>query len=173
MTGVELTSVLAILVALIGATIDTRTGHIPNWLTIPALASAPFVAFVQHDARAALVSVAGALLCALGPLLFFFRGGLGGGDVKLLAALGALLGPTLGISAEYYGFLAAALFVPARLAWQGRLLATLADTARLLANPLRPKAARAPMPEGLRMRLRLGPAFCAGTIVAIALARIS
>ena len=37
------------------------------------------------------------------------------------------LGHSLGIEAELFGFIAAALYAPARLAYEGKLLRTLAD----------------------------------------------
>lgn len=174
MLGVE---GLALTVSLVAAAVDARTGHVPNWLTLGGLASAPLVHFAlessAHGGRAGLtaagLSLLGALICGLGPLVAFLRGGLGGGDVKLLAALGALLGPRLGLDAEFYGFVLGALYVPAKLAWQGRLLETTKGALRMVANPLRPKHARAEAPESLKMRVRLGPAICAGTVAAIAL----
>jgi prepilin peptidase CpaA len=172
---------VAVVVVLASAAIDARTGHIPNWVTIPPLLAAPLATFgvhaVDHGAalavRPALMSLLGAFVCAIGPFVVFARGGLGGGDVKLLAAVGALLGPRLGIDAEFYGFVVGALYVPAKLAWHGRLFATLAAVARVVINPLRRKdAPRAVMPDSLRMRIRLGPALCTGTLFAILLARI-
>lgn len=178
MLGVGLTLGLGISVSVVGAAIDARTGHVPNWLTLGALSVAPPVAFAlqasAHGVRAGLVaagmSLLGALVCGLGPLVAFLKGGMGGGDVKLLAAIGALLGFRLGLDAEFYGFVIGALYVPAKLAWDGRLFATVTGGLRALLNPLRNKQARTEVPEGLRMRVRLGPAICAGTLAAVVLA---
>lgn len=180
MLGIGLSVGLGLSVAVVGAAVDARTGRVPNWLTLGALLSAPLVAFAlqasAEGARAGLVaaamSVLGAVVCGLGPLVAYAKGGLGGGDVKLLAAIGALLGFRLGLDAEFYGFVIGALYVPAKLAWQGRLLATVAGGLRALVNPLRRKEERAEVPEGLRMRVRLGPAICAGTLAALVLSRM-
>ena len=177
MLGIGLTLGLGVSVAVVGAAIDARTGHVPNWLTLGALLSAPPVAFAlecsAHGVRAGLgaagLSLLGALICGIGPLVAFIKGGMGGGDVKLLAAIGALLGFRLGLDAEFYGFVIGALYVPAKLAWQGRLFATVTGGLRTLMNPLRAKDKRVAAPDGLRMRVRLGPAICAGTIAAVAL----
>lgn len=180
MTGVGLSAV-GLGVAVVGAAIDARTGRVPNWLTLGALVTAPAVAFVLQartgdvsaGLSAAAMSVLGAVICGLGPLVAFLKGGLGGGDVKLLAAIGALLGFRLGLDAEFYGFVVGALYVPAKLAWQGRLFATVVGGLRALANPFRRKATRSDVPEGLKMRVRLGPAICVGTILALVLAQVS
>jgi prepilin peptidase CpaA len=174
MIGMGLTFGLAVSVSAIGAFVDARTGRIPNLLTLGALAGAPVVAFAletsAHGARAGLtaagMSLLGAILCGFGPFIGFVKGAIGGGDVKLFAALGALLGPRLGLDAEFYGFLFGALYVPAKLAWNGQLCAALAGMARNFTNVFRPKAARVPPPEVLKMRIRLGPAICLGTIAA-------
>jgi prepilin peptidase CpaA len=178
MLGVGLTLGLGISVAVVGAAIDARTGHVPNWLTGGALAAAPAMSFAlegsAHGMHAGLVaaglSLLGAAICGLGPFVAFVKGGLGGGDVKLLAALGAILGPRIGLDAEFYGFVIGALYVPAKLAWQGRLFSTAAGTLNMFLNPLRPKDGRAPMPDALKMKIRLGPAICVGTLAAIAAA---
>jgi len=72
---------------------DLNCRRIPNWITVPAI----LVAWVYHGAEYGPVqgiaqSTAGlALGCAL-LILPFAMGGMGGGDVKLLGALGAWLG---------------------------------------------------------------------------------
>lgn len=71
----------ALAIAVCAAWFDWRARRIPNWLTLTALAIA--IAIGGLDA------IAGAILCASIPLVLWSRGVLGGGDVKLLAALGA------------------------------------------------------------------------------------
>jgi prepilin peptidase CpaA len=172
---------LGIAVAFVGAVSDLRTGHIPNWLTLGALAAAPPVTFAleasAHGTRAGLVaaglSLVGAIVCGLPPLFAFLKGSMGGGDVKLLAALGALLGPRLGLDAEFYAFVLGAIYVPGRLAWEGKLLASLVSLGRSAWGRFRPKAERTAAPATDRMQIRLGPAICGGTIVAAALASLA
>ncbi|MDX1943887.1 MAG: A24 family peptidase [Pirellulaceae bacterium] len=88
----------AFLVALyitIAAVVDYRTKKIPNWLTVPAaLLGLAFNAFAPHG----LGPVTALLGFAVGfglLLLPWILGGGGMGDVKMLAALGAWLGPIL------------------------------------------------------------------------------
>ena len=174
-------TLFAFATAATGAAVDYRTGHIPNWITLGSLAAAPLLWFGAVSASEGFgpglsalgTSLLGALACGIGPLFMFWRGGLGGGDVKLFAALGALLGPRLGLNAEMFSFVAMTLFFPGKLAWEGKLLRVLWGTLRLALNPFVSASARRPAPEELRTRLRLGPAIFAGTLVAIAAAHRS
>jgi prepilin peptidase CpaA len=87
--------------------------------------------------------------------------------VKLFAALGAILGPMLGLEVQMYTFAAAAIVVPLRLAWQGRLLATLWRSFALVASRFFPSLRRVPANEEALSWVRLGPAIFAGTVLAL------
>jgi prepilin peptidase CpaA len=83
---------------------DVRTRRIPNVVTLGAAAAGVLYAAVADGGGGLLWSLAG---WATGLVLFlplFALGGLGGGDVKLLAAFGAWLGP---VGALWAGFSAA------------------------------------------------------------------
>lgn len=97
---------LAVAVAGVGAVIDLRTRRIPNLLTFGG-AAAGFAYFAWMSGVAGLgISVGG---WAAGVALFlpiFVLGGMGGGDVKLLGAVGAWLGPTGVLYCALYSVLA-------------------------------------------------------------------
>lgn len=170
----------ALAAALTAAVTDHRTGHIPNWLTLGSLGAAPLLwlgaGLAEGGLRGGLsalgLSLAGLVVCSVGPIILFWRKGLGGGDVKIFAALGAILGPKVGINAELYAFVLGALFVPARLAWNGRFFRVAIGWARSLANPVLPEARRVAPPPELATRIRLGPAIFAGAAFASALAHL-
>ncbi len=87
-------SIFALTVAVLACICDLRCRRIPNLLTF----GAALLAFVAHvivgGAAGITVSAAGWLLGIALFFPFFALGGLGAGDVKLLGALGAWLGPS-------------------------------------------------------------------------------
>src|SRR5207302_1599656 len=82
----------AVLVALVGAVTDVRSARIPNRLTYTALLAA-------LPLRTALLGLSGLKSGAIGMLvagglflLLYMLGAMGGGDMKLMAAVGAWVG---------------------------------------------------------------------------------
>jgi leader peptidase (prepilin peptidase)/N-methyltransferase len=75
------------------ALVDYKTMLIPDWIVLLILAGGIILAFFQPDVSW-LERVSGMLSAGLILFLiaFFSKGGLGGGDVKLMAAAGFLLG---------------------------------------------------------------------------------
>ncbi len=106
MTMTQALNIVAAAVVLIAARTDLRTRLIPNALTLGSMALGlgvhalwPAVADGWSAAGHGLVqSLAGAAICGLPPLLLFARGEMGGGDVKLFAAIGALCGSHVGLA---------------------------------------------------------------------------
>jgi prepilin peptidase CpaA len=167
---------VAIAVAAISAIFDWRRGEIPNWLTLPAIAIAP----VLHVARFLVAkepletalyegafSLSGAVLTAIVPLILFRKSAIGGGDVKLFIALGALFEPVLGIEAQMYGFFAGAILAPARLAYEGKLLSTIKNAFEIGANLFLPKSKQRSVDATTLSWFRLGPAVFLGVALTV------
>lgn len=162
-------------ISAVAAVTDARTGRIPNWLTVPPLVIGPLVwglsgglvvpkhAPIAGTLVGSLVSV---LVCAL-PALFLWKGrAMGGGDVKLLAALGALGLWHFGLEAFGASCVALLLFALGRLAWEGKLFRVLGNAFFLMVNPVLPrKYKREIQPETLT-KMRFGPAIFVGTTLA-------
>jgi prepilin peptidase CpaA len=165
----------AVAVSAIAAVVDYRTGLIPNWLTlggvVAGLVGHLIYGWATQDLRAGLIegafAVAGMVFCSIAPVILYVKGGMGGGDLKLYAAIGALCQPMLGIEAQMYSMIIAAIAAPARLAYQGKLFRVLGRSFTLLLNPLRPAEKRREVPAEAMTWFRLGPAIFGGTVVTL------
>jgi prepilin peptidase CpaA len=83
----------AILLALVAAVWDLKSRRIPNVLTFGGALAAVIVNAYVGGLSGGAWSVVGWIVGVAFFLPFFALGGMGAGDVKLLAALGAWLGP--------------------------------------------------------------------------------
>lgn len=158
----------ALACAAAGAVSDLRSRRIPNWLTGPSV----LVGLVFHLgfqgwmglATAALAGVIGGGIF----LVFYLGGGMGAGDVKLMAAVSVLAG--LGHVGEIViatALLGGAFAVVLALS-QGQLRKLLANTVTLMLH--HGKAGCTPHPEmnlanPLTLRLPYGVAIAAGAAV--------
>ena len=94
---------------------DVRERRIPNALTVTGLGLAIVLRLLEGP-EALLAGVAGLVLAVFVALPLVALGGLGGGDAKLLAAVGAFLGPiqllvALAITALAGGIMAVVLAI--------------------------------------------------------------
>jgi prepilin peptidase CpaA len=85
--------VAAVFIAIAAAACDLRTRRIPNLLTFGAAATGLVFHLISAGFAGLAHGTAGWFVGALVFALPFALRGLGGGDVKLLAALGAWIGP--------------------------------------------------------------------------------
>jgi prepilin peptidase CpaA len=163
----------AVVTAAIAAWVDWRTGFIPNWLTMSLFGLGPlahvFYTLIHTGNRVdagrdGAYAVLAALACAVIPMGLYQANGLGGGDMKLFIAIGALLPALGGLEAELWSFCAAALIAPVRLAWEGRLFQTVGNAAYILANPFLPKDRRRELDRETVSWFRMGPAILLGTV---------
>jgi prepilin peptidase CpaA len=84
---------IAILVGLAATIDDLARGHISNWIPALALAGGLGWQMGQNGWMGGLYALGGAAVGFAVFLIFYLLGGMGGGDVKLMAGFGALLGP--------------------------------------------------------------------------------
>jgi len=69
---------LALLMAGIGALTDYRTGHIPNWLTLPPIIIAPIAYGLAFGWDAFMGVSVGIIICGLVPVIMFYMNGMAG-----------------------------------------------------------------------------------------------
>jgi prepilin peptidase CpaA len=82
----------AIACALIACVFDVKSRRIPNFITFPAFLIGISMHLVLDGWRGLLTSLAAGVICGLVFLVFFIAGGMGAGDVKLIAAVGCIAG---------------------------------------------------------------------------------
>lgn len=127
---------------------DVRWRKIYNWTTYPGILLAIGLSLVCSLAgRSAATGSANAwevippsdsllgLLACGGAMLVcyvFFPGGVGGGDVKLLAMVGAFLGVMVGLEVMLWTFVLAACMALIVLVWKYGLVALMARSLRFL-----------------------------------------
>jgi prepilin peptidase CpaA len=104
---------------------DLKWRRVPNWLSLPALAAG----LVLHLATGGGKGLAAALLMTAicGGIFFalYWLGGMGAGDVKLMAAVAALASFPTALYAMVYTAVAGGLIAVALLIARGRLAGTL------------------------------------------------
>ncbi|MEZ6066602.1 MAG: A24 family peptidase [Planctomycetaceae bacterium] len=113
-----LATLVVLLFVAVAAWTDARTNMIYNWTTYPGILLGVVVNACERGSAGASDSLAGLVVCGGVILFVFLFGGTGGGDVKLIAMLGAGLGMYDGIEAMLWTFVVGAVFAVAALIWQ-------------------------------------------------------
>lgn len=109
------------LALVVAAVTDVRDGRIPNWLTVSLAVFGMGVQSWQHGWDGFLFSLGG-LGMGLACLMFFYiKGGMGAGDVKLLGAIGTILGPSQVVFAFVFAAMLGGVYSLALLSNQGGL----------------------------------------------------
>jgi prepilin peptidase CpaA len=112
--------VTAILVE--AAIIDGRQLRVPNWLTFHFVIGGLAFAGWSGGSQALLFSLAGAVVGLVSLLPLYAIGGMGAGDVKLMAGLGAWMGPSLTLGAFVATALVGGLLGLAMIVASGELI---------------------------------------------------
>jgi prepilin peptidase CpaA len=108
---------LALSLGCVAAIEDLRRRNIPNWVNVGALCATLLYQTLSRGAAGLMIAAAGTAIGFSIFLLFYVLGGMGGGDIKLMAAFGALLGPSGILRAALLTALIGALLAAAVLAW--------------------------------------------------------
>ncbi|MBS3733916.1 MAG: prepilin peptidase [Phycisphaerae bacterium] len=163
-------AVAAVVAGSAGVT-DVRSGRIYNVVTYPGIA----VGLIGHTLAGQLgggdygLGLLGALTgAALGAtmLLAWLAGGIGGGDAKLMIAIGALTGWQFALGTMFWGFLAAAVMAVGVMLHRGILRSTLARLGRYVYVSLTPHKAADPTTDE-SPKIPLGLALLIGWVVTL------
>ncbi len=171
----------------IASVTDARTHTVHNWTVYPGILFALTISIVATVAGRDLIQGTAAdvawfgtpdVWTALGGFLscgsimlvcyVFFPGGLGGGDVKLLAMVGAFLGTGQGLEVMLWTFVLGGCFGLCILVWQVGVFQLLARLARRMRSVM---TARSWLPltdderKPLQVRLFLSPAALAAVVI--------
>jgi prepilin peptidase CpaA len=92
--------------------------HIANWIPVAALAGGFGWQIGRYGWQGAFWALAGAVAGFLVFLVFYLLGGMGGGDVKLMAGFGALLGTNRLLEAALWTAGVGGVFAVGALAWK-------------------------------------------------------
>ncbi|WP_037093082.1 A24 family peptidase [Rhizobium leguminosarum] len=92
LTMMPAAAALAVACAMTAAVLDHRQGHIPNAVTYPCLLAGFMLAAVGGGLAGIGLAFAGLVAAGMIFIIAFAAGSCGGGDVKLMAALGTILG---------------------------------------------------------------------------------
>jgi len=118
--------------ALIGAATDIKSRRIPNILTGPSLLAGLLLHLSLDGWHGLLSSFGAALFCGAVFLIFHLAGGMGAGDVKLMAAVGCFAGLSSLFTLMISTVIAGAVFALAVAIYNGRLRETLRNVGALL-----------------------------------------
>jgi prepilin peptidase CpaA len=142
----ELLQGCAVSIASLAAVTDVWSRRIPNWLTFGTLLLGVLLNTWLRGLDGMASSLAGAVLGIALLLPFYAMGGIGAGDVKLVGALGAVLGPQALVSVALYGALAGGAMSLLILLKNGRLRLALTG---VLTRRQAPQRTRATAPYGV------------------------
>ena len=150
--------------SLVATVVDIRTRRIPNDLTATMAGLGLGLAATGISGVPLWASIAGFAVGLALMLPGHLLGATGAGDVKLMGAVGAIVGPATVVSAFLFTAVAGGVLAVVVAARRRRLKATLAGTGRLLSGPgeVREEIRSATAAS----RFAYGPAIAVGSVLA-------
>jgi prepilin peptidase CpaA len=153
---------------IIAALVDLKTRRIPNELTAAMTGIGFGLGASAQGEVSMLASLAGFALGLMFMMPGYVMGATGAGDVKLMGAIGALVGPAMVLTAFLCTSLAGGVLALVVAAQRQRLAQTVAATGRLIGAP-------GNVPQEIKgataaSRFAYGPAIAVGSLVAVLIA---
>lgn len=119
--------VVAVLV-LAAALTDLRSRKIPNWLTLSGICAGLAVNWAVSGLPGIRTSLSGMALGFGAYFVLYCLRAMGAGDVKLMAAVGAIVGPGNWIAVFVASAVAGGVLAVVLMIWKGRIRETLRNT---------------------------------------------
>ena len=141
---------------------EIRERRIPNWLTLGAIVLGLGAATSDNGARGLCDSALGLAVAGGAFLPFCLLGIVGGGDMKLMAAVGAVTCYPLALRVLCDTCIAGGIIAIALMAWHGVLLTTLSNVVRVIFGMPRRRTGLAKAPT-----VPYALAITAGTFAAV------
>lgn len=163
-------AITIVIVALVGAVLDLRFRKIPNWLTLSAALLGLLLNF-SFSGFQGLVSATLGLIAGFFLLFFvYLLGGMGAGDVKLMAAIGAFLGPWLVFVTFIWMALAGGVLAFCLILWRKAFRQTFRNLKTILLSLIlrtSPRQANITLENPKLIKLPYGVPIALGTILAV------
>ena len=161
-------SLIALIV--IAAASDVRSRRIPNWLVASGLVAALLAQCLTQGFTAGALAWLGGAAVGMGLCIgVYLLGGMGAGDVKLMGAIGAFMGPFGAFHIAFVSFLAGGVLALAMVLLRRDAQRSFAGVSTLLMSlPFGGKAVPSPDSGGKRsgtIQLPYAVAFAAGTLL--------
>jgi len=150
--------------ALVATVVDIRVRRIPNTLTAAMAGVGIGLAASGASGVSLGASIAGFVVGLALMMPGHMLGATGAGDVKFMAAIGAIVGPALVVSSFLFTALAGGVLAVAVAVRRQRLGATIAGTGRLMAAP--GDAKKEIRAADKSSRFAYGPAIAIGSVLA-------
>ena len=161
------TDVCALLLLGVCAYWDLRYRKIPNWATLPGIALGLGMNGLFHGWGGMKASGIGFLIGFGALLVLFVLSWMGGGDVKLMAAVGALKGYPFVVSALFYSLVAGVLLGVIMLIWNRKTLRTFKNLFFVVASRVSPLIPKRDIKREEAQKIPFGLAIVLGTLWAM------
>lgn len=153
-----------VLIGICGVT-DLQTGKIYNKITYPAIVAGFLWNAVATNAPGLKSSLQGFLIAALLMGTLTLLGGMGGGDTKLIAAIGAIKGYPFIVDVLFYSFLVGGAIALSVAVWQGRFFGTMRRVGQMLFGVVFYRTGLVVgVEENQSYKIPFGVAICLGTL---------
>jgi prepilin peptidase CpaA len=158
-------------VLIIAVITDIRSNRIPNWLTFPAMIMGLGLNYISAGAHGLLFGIEGLFLGIGLFIIIYILGGMGAGDVKLMGAVGAMLGPQMVLWAAFYTAIIGGIYALAVIAFHPRTKTTRTALIETIKGVIYSKSLKYNKPNNgeIPPKLCYGVAIAIGTIAAVIL----